>query len=88
VETFLNARTGRAAAAPGGASARSQPRPGSPVPGPDVLQDSPGTDTLNGQDDNDTLNTKDNTAGDTDNGGPGTDSCTVDATDTTTSCES
>jgi Ca2+-binding RTX toxin-like protein len=54
--------------------------------GDDILTDRDGTDTLNGGDGNDTLDTHDVIGGDTANGGPGDNTCTADATDTTTNC--
>jgi uncharacterized repeat protein (TIGR01451 family) len=54
--------------------------------GSDTLTDHSGTDTLLGGPGNDTLDSADSTAGDTVNGNKGTNTCTVDAGDSSSHC--
>ncbi|WP_172386974.1 DUF11 domain-containing protein [Streptomyces sp. MNP-20] len=54
--------------------------------GNDTLVDHHGTDTLKGNAGDDSIDVRDGVAGDTADGGPGTDSCAVDTGDTATNC--
>lgn len=54
--------------------------------GDDILIDNDGTDNMSGGAGNDSINVQDGTAGDTANGGLGSDTCTTDTGDTRISC--